>query len=578
MSLVSRPETVSCSLQHQLSDNKGFFNFQNYFFQFFLSVAAWGIFGTIWDAVNELVDGIADASEVRCAFLLGSGEPKKARLSAYKSMMICFFSSLFVTSGLYMAGDSLPTWMTNDPTLQHLLKDLMPLFGLGNGAMTLGTMSWTLLGAQGRYRLATVTVFVVSWVITLPLAAILSIHLRIDLQGQTAVVVLGFLTAGSIHAYFLFRSDWPALSKRIIDDNASRASDEPSTSEDAALTVPSEQPLPSSLPDCPPSAQSDSKGKGEQPKKRRLPRRPSGEAGAPIPTVAEGFVRGWKDHTTDRAHRQGGEPIHTHATGATIATGTVGAEMVDDCQLSSQARLPTHTIATDTDVVVGECEDQTTDRVDNCQPQGQAGEPIHTVHTGIVGGWDQNADIVDDCQLSSHVEELIDTIAKGVVGERKEQTADRVENCQPNSQAGEPTHIIATDIVVEGNDQGADRAGICRPNSQAREPIHTAHTGIVGEWDDQTSDIVNDCHHPGSQVEEPIRTIATESVGEGKDQTSDRVDDCPPGSQGGEPIHTISTGSVGEWTEQTADRVDNCHPSSQAGEPTHKPATVLIDC
>ena len=45
-------------------------------------VAVWGIFGTIWDAVNLLVDGIADASEVRVAFLLGSDQPKRARLSA----------------------------------------------------------------------------------------------------------------------------------------------------------------------------------------------------------------------------------------------------------------------------------------------------------------------------------------------------------------------------------------------------------------------------------------------------------------------------------------------------------------
>lgn len=45
-------------------------------------VATWGIFGTIWDAVTLLVDGIADASEVRVAFLLGSDQPERARLSA----------------------------------------------------------------------------------------------------------------------------------------------------------------------------------------------------------------------------------------------------------------------------------------------------------------------------------------------------------------------------------------------------------------------------------------------------------------------------------------------------------------
>lgn len=189
-------------------------------------VAAWGIFGTIWDAVNMLIDGIADASEVRCAFLLGCDKPVKARLSAYKSFMIGVFTSLFTTSLLYILGDDLPKMLTNDPTLQVLLHDLIPMFGLGNATMTLGTMSWTLLGAQGRYRLATVIVCIVSWVVTLPLAAICSIWLEFSLQGQTAAVVIGYMISGTIHAYFLFRSDWAALSQKIMGDNDSRASDD----------------------------------------------------------------------------------------------------------------------------------------------------------------------------------------------------------------------------------------------------------------------------------------------------------------------------------------------------------------
>lgn len=199
-------------------------------------VAAWGIFGTIWDAVNQLVDGIADASEVRCAFLLGSNQPKRARLSAYKSMMIGVFTSLFVTSALYTCGEDLPTWLTNDPTLQQLLRDLLPMFGLGNAAMTIGTMSWTLLGSQGRYRLATVIVCIISWVVTLPLAAICSAWLKINLEGQTSAVVIGYTISGCVHAYYLFRSDWEALSESVMDDNDSRASDDINDLEPALAT------------------------------------------------------------------------------------------------------------------------------------------------------------------------------------------------------------------------------------------------------------------------------------------------------------------------------------------------------
>lgn len=140
--------------------------------------------------------------------------------------MIAIFTSLFITSALFCAGEDLPVWLTNDPALQHLLKDLLPMFGLGNAIMTFSTMSWTLLGSQGRYRLATIVVFITSWFITLPLAAVLTIHYRIDLEGQTAAMVVGYMLSGAIHSYFLFRSDWIALSEQVVDDNDSRISDD----------------------------------------------------------------------------------------------------------------------------------------------------------------------------------------------------------------------------------------------------------------------------------------------------------------------------------------------------------------
>ena len=59
-------------------------------------VAAWGILDTIWQGFHEIIDGIADAGEVRCAFLLGSGQPERAKLSACKSpyFACCQFCSL----------------------------------------------------------------------------------------------------------------------------------------------------------------------------------------------------------------------------------------------------------------------------------------------------------------------------------------------------------------------------------------------------------------------------------------------------------------------------------------------------
>lgn len=279
-------------------------------------MAAWGIFGTIWDAVNELIDGIADASEIRCAFLLGSDQPERARLSAHKSLMIGVFTALFITSILFMCGEDLPTWLTNDPTLQHLLRDLLPMFGIGNAAACVGCMSWTLLGAQGRYRLATVVVFFVSWFFTLPLAAVFSVHLNLTLEGQTAAVCLGYFIAGAIHTYYLFRSDWVQLSFIVMDDNCSRASDDSSVQDVPTGTKTEDN-------DEDMTENSITRASGEQvrskdeaspaPKETALPRLPSVES-----TVLTG------SSSSSLVHQRGGLPCSPSGEGSSLFHGYGG--------------------------------------------------------------------------------------------------------------------------------------------------------------------------------------------------------------------------------------------------------------
>lgn len=193
-------------------------------------VAAWSIIGSLWGAIESLTEAIGDAAEVRCGFLLGRGKPKHAQISSYKSVLIAVIVSFLVTSVVFIMGEDIATWLTHDPTLQRMIADLLPLFGIGNITMTIGTVSWTLLGAQGRYKLATVVAFCGSWLVTIPLAAVASGVLKLNLQGQTAAVVLGYMVSGTVNAYFLFRSDWEELSQYIIDchddDDSSSSSSE----------------------------------------------------------------------------------------------------------------------------------------------------------------------------------------------------------------------------------------------------------------------------------------------------------------------------------------------------------------
>jgi Na+-driven multidrug efflux pump len=184
-------------------------------------IVAWGLLGTVWSSLSYVTQATADAAEVRCAFLLGAGQPWNARLSAYKSALMGVISAMLTTGAIFVIAEDLPTWLTSDSTLQAMVGDLIPLFGMGNMALSFGTMTGTLVGSQGRYRLSTGVCLLGSWLVTIPLAAFFTAGLNIDLQGQTAAVVIGCMVSGTANCYFLLRSDWPNLSSKVLSESGS---------------------------------------------------------------------------------------------------------------------------------------------------------------------------------------------------------------------------------------------------------------------------------------------------------------------------------------------------------------------
>lgn len=167
--------------------------------------------GYIWSMLKSISDGIADAAESRCALHLVSDQPQLARLSLCKSTFLGLVASITTTSLLFIMGDAMTEWITQDATLQGLLIENFPLIGLGNIVHSIGIVCASILGAQGRSGLATSVQSMGNWCITLPLSGIFTYGLRIDLQGLTSAVVLGLAMSGAGNAYILMRSEWDSL-------------------------------------------------------------------------------------------------------------------------------------------------------------------------------------------------------------------------------------------------------------------------------------------------------------------------------------------------------------------------------
>lgn len=201
--------------------------------------------GSVWEAFESATGGFAEAGSIRVANHLGRGDIENAKKSSWKTLLISTMLALVITSILLICGDSLSTWFTNDNTLQRMLNDLIPLIGIGNILMVYGMVSWSLIGAQGRYHLATIINSMMSICVTLPTGVIFSVVYRFTLEGLVGAVIIGYSSTGLSLGYLLLTTDWPKIAKLIQEENEASSFDGADSSDDGSVAT--ERPLPHNL-------------------------------------------------------------------------------------------------------------------------------------------------------------------------------------------------------------------------------------------------------------------------------------------------------------------------------------------
>lgn len=189
-------------------------------------VAAWAILGNIWDLFYYFSEGVGDAAEIRISLHLGDNHPALAQLSTYKSLVVGLLSAISVTTLIFAMKNAIPRWFTADETIQELLRELVPFVGVANLFMMFGMNCWYVLGAQGKYGLATWITGLSSWTICAPLAAFSVLVCHFGLQGLASSLSVGYVTAGACLSYFTMVTDWPAVALKISSENAEFSDEE----------------------------------------------------------------------------------------------------------------------------------------------------------------------------------------------------------------------------------------------------------------------------------------------------------------------------------------------------------------
>ena len=183
------------------------------------SVSTWCLLGAFWEVLEALTEGIGEASAIQVALLLSAAQPERAKKLSYSVLYIGLIQSLIVTSLLYMGGRYLAILLSTDSTIQNMTNNSFVLMGLANITMSFSQVAWSLVGAQGRFRLATSVMFFSRWVITIPAALIIIFLFFLDLNSVCGCLVIGYSTASCALTFILLRSDWGRLVRLMQEMN-----------------------------------------------------------------------------------------------------------------------------------------------------------------------------------------------------------------------------------------------------------------------------------------------------------------------------------------------------------------------
>lgn len=179
-------------------------------------VAAWAVMGSIWDVLEASTEGTSEAAAVRVAYHLSASQPVMAKKVAHKALFWTVVGSLVLSSILLLSGRHLVVALTVDYTLQHLLNDLLGLMALANLSMAFAQVCWGLVGAQGRFNLATLVILVCRWLVTMPLSMIFIFAMNYDEVTLAGAVAAGYATSASTLACILFSSDWNDVAQALF--------------------------------------------------------------------------------------------------------------------------------------------------------------------------------------------------------------------------------------------------------------------------------------------------------------------------------------------------------------------------
>jgi len=164
--------------------------------------------GVVWEVFEAMTAGLGEAGAVRISYYLSENLPFEAKRISHKAIFFSIVQGFVFGSIALMLGPNIAVALTVDPTIQQQFVDLVGVTVVASFAMTFALVTWSLLGAQGRFGIATACVVLCRWFIIFPIAAICTFAFRYDTVSVAGSIAVGYATAAFLLSLVIIKSDW----------------------------------------------------------------------------------------------------------------------------------------------------------------------------------------------------------------------------------------------------------------------------------------------------------------------------------------------------------------------------------
>jgi len=181
--------------------------------------------GVVWEVFEATTEGLGSAGAVRISYYLSENLPEQAKRMSMKVVFLAAVQAFSLVSFFLILGPNITVALIVDPVLQDMFLELVGMTSLAYFSMTFAQIFWSLVGAQGRFSIATAWILVNRWFVIFPIAAICVFGYHFESDSVSAAVAIGYSTAAFALAYVITWTDWPRMALEAREEVSPTAED-----------------------------------------------------------------------------------------------------------------------------------------------------------------------------------------------------------------------------------------------------------------------------------------------------------------------------------------------------------------